>query len=243
MLYSGTGCPDGSVAHDLSPDGKALTLIFDGFVAETSPEVRAAQKGCAVALRLHAPEGWSYALFSVDYRGYVKLGGAATSANLSSWYAFGSGAAIKIANIQLVGPVDRDYQRRGEVALNLPPWRACLADAPALNIGTSLTIAGPHGLMTIDSIDGQVRQKYAIAWRRCPSVSSWQGKCRAVMRKPTGDVLSDYLGQAQAHTYDDAVNTAKSHALAKCETARAQQRRPAATCSLDGALCDARPMP
>ena len=75
LNYRGPGCPDGSVAQNLSADRKAVTLLFDDFIVATddAPNQTKVRKHCKVDLEMQVPKGWSYGLFCVDYRGYAAL--------------------------------------------------------------------------------------------------------------------------------------------------------------------------
>jgi hypothetical protein len=69
------------------------------------------------------------------------------------------------------GPLDQNYQIRDTLGLTALVWSPCGAQR-ALNINTEIrteNTANPsgHGLMTTDSIDGEVKLIYGIQWRRC----------------------------------------------------------------------------
>src|SRR5687767_3549531 len=67
VTYSGDGCPPGSVAITLSPDGEAFTVAFSQLFAAVGSGVAAtdAAHRCKLHLKLTVPPGWSYALASV----------------------------------------------------------------------------------------------------------------------------------------------------------------------------------
>src|SRR5262245_50167374 len=75
ISYGGTGCPQGSVANTFSADRKAFTLIFDKFVASSGPGVPITEtrKNCQLNINIHVPQGFTYAVHTFDYRGYVQL--------------------------------------------------------------------------------------------------------------------------------------------------------------------------
>lgn len=172
ISYAGTGCPAGSVAENVAPDQQAFTLLFDSYVAEVGPGVPLAskRKNCQLAIDLDFPQGWSYTIFTVDYRGYLSLQRDVTGIQQSKYYFQGS-AATGTLRTQFNGPTDRDYQVRDTLGLSAVVWSPCGAQR-ALNINTEVRLdnarnRGGAGLMTIDSIDGQLKHIYGIKWRRC----------------------------------------------------------------------------
>jgi hypothetical protein len=76
LTYEGSGCPAGSVATNISPDGLSFTLLFDSYLAEVGPTVprKRGTRECTVDVLLQAPLGWSWAIVGVDHRGFASLG-------------------------------------------------------------------------------------------------------------------------------------------------------------------------
>ncbi len=172
ISYAGSGCPAGSVAGNTSPDRQAFTLLFDQYVAEVGPGVPFNQKrkNCQINVDLDFPQGWSYSILTVDYRGYVALEGGVKGAQQSSYYFQGQGSTATLKT-NMFGPIDQNYQIRDTLGLSAVVWSPCGAQR-ALNINSQLTVdnagsASRHGLLTTDSIDGQLHLVYGIQWQRC----------------------------------------------------------------------------
>lgn len=172
ISYAGSGCPAGSVAQNVAPDLQAFTLLFDSYIAEAGPGVSAREKrkNCQINIDLAFPQGWSYSIFTVDYRGYVSLEPRTTAMQKSSYYFQGNRAT---ANLQttMKGPVDKDYQIRDTLGLSAMVWSPCGASR-SLNINSQIRVDNTRnrrgfGLITLDSIDGQVEHVYGIKWKRC----------------------------------------------------------------------------
>ncbi|MCX6102193.1 MAG: DUF4360 domain-containing protein [Proteobacteria bacterium] len=170
ISYAGSGCPAGSVSQNLSEDAKAFTLLFDSYVAETGPgmPLSLARKNCQVVVDLRFPQGWSYSLFTVDYRGYARLESGTSGQQVSSYYFQGQ---PKTGNLRTTyyGPAERDYQIRDTLGLDALVWSPCGANR-ALNMNTQVRVTAPsqrRALMTIDSIDGELKHIYGVKWRRC----------------------------------------------------------------------------
>lgn len=122
---NGTGCPEGSVAANISPDNRALTLLFDSYVIDsTETESFINQKNCLINMSLKAPAGWRYALFSIDYRGFADLSQGA-SAHQETEYAFGISGQKRIGAMDLNGPVSIDYHERQTGSISELAWSDC----------------------------------------------------------------------------------------------------------------------
>ena len=73
--YGGNGCPDQSVSATLSPDSKALSLLFDAYQVNAGGSSGHSfdRKSCNVAIPVHVPQGLSVSVLAIDYRGFNHL--------------------------------------------------------------------------------------------------------------------------------------------------------------------------
>jgi hypothetical protein len=172
ISYAGSGCPAGSVAGNTSPDRQAFTLLFDQYIAEVGPGVPLNQKrkNCQINVDLDFPSGWSYTIFTVDYRGYVSLERNVKGTQQSSYYFQGQGRTATLKTL-MNGPIDQNYQIRDTLGLSATVWSPCGAQR-ALNINSQLILDNSRarnssGLLTTDSVDGELKLVYGIQWQRC----------------------------------------------------------------------------
>jgi len=170
ISYAGSGCPAGSVSQVLSSDAKAFTLLFDSYIAEAGPgmPLSLARKNCQIAVDLRFPQGWSYSVFTVDYRGYARLDPGTSGQQVSSYY-FSGQAKTGSLRTNFYGPTERDYQIRDTLGLDAVVWSPCGANR-ALNMNTQVRVTASgrqRALLTVDSIDGELKHIYGIQWRRC----------------------------------------------------------------------------
>ncbi len=149
--HQGTGCRPGSVASQLSPDGKALTLLFDDYVVDNSDSPSGiAQKNCQVQLNLAKPPTWEYSLFCLDYRGYANLESGAQGFHTSA-YAFGSGQKIPLGGLNLSGPASQDYSHLVVLPLTQTAWSGCSQGGTAnLGIDTQIRVSGKAVAKMVD---------------------------------------------------------------------------------------------
>ncbi len=171
IAYNGSGCPLGTVAGNLASDRQAFTLIFNSFIAEAGPGIplSAGRKNCRLLVDLHFPQGWQYSIMTVDYRGYAQLDPGSWGMQRSFYYFQGSLRQAPLRT-RITGPFNDDYMIRDRLGLESVIWSPCGASR-AVNIDSSVQVSarrGAQALMTIDSIDGEVRHIYGIQWRQCP---------------------------------------------------------------------------
>lgn len=170
IAYAGSGCPAGTVSESLAPDAKAFTLLFDSYVAEAGPGITlsSGRKNCQIAVDLRFPQGYSVTLADVDYRGYAKLDPGATGIQKTSYYFQGQTRRADLKSTYR-GPMDDDYTISDKLALESLVWSPC-GLSRALNLNTQVRVSArgiARGLMTVDSIDGQLTHIYGVRWRRC----------------------------------------------------------------------------
>ena len=167
--YGGNGCPAGSASVTLSPDNKALTLIFDQYSAQAGGfSGRIARKTCNIAIPVHVPQGFSVSIIAVDYRGFNALPGGAQS-RFNAEYFFAGSVGPKVART-FYGPLTSDYLINNNLQVGALVWSACGADVN-LRVNTSMTAiangANEDTLATVDSADFKAGVVYRFSWRRC----------------------------------------------------------------------------
>src|SRR5688572_12725799 len=72
---NGSGCPRGTAAVAVSPDNTAFTVTYSDYLAQVGGGApsNAFRKNCQLNLIVHVPGGFTYAIASVDYRGFASL--------------------------------------------------------------------------------------------------------------------------------------------------------------------------
>ena len=173
MSYGGSGCPQGSVGKTISSDGSSFTLIFDEYIAEAGYDIprSAGRKTCQVTMDIRVPRGYQYSIATLDTRGYVSLDRGARAYQKSTYYFDRFYEGTFVTNFR--GPIDEDYTVTDEVELESGGvWSPCGSNR-LLNIKTEIGVRGRRGnegMLTVDSLDGYVKQIYGLRWRAC----SWR---------------------------------------------------------------------
>lgn len=166
--YGGNGCPSGSASVTLSPDAKALSILFDQYSAEAGNGRSIDRKSCNIAIPVHVPQGMSVSIIEVDYRGYVSAP-AGGSASFRTEYFF-AGSRGPTFSKNFTGPYDDEYTLKSNLGLSSVVWSACGADVN-LRVNTSMVAKTNRRmdttLATVDSADFKAGLIYHLQWRRC----------------------------------------------------------------------------
>ncbi|MEC7276683.1 MAG: DUF4360 domain-containing protein [Bdellovibrionota bacterium] len=168
--YGGSGCPAGTAMATLSPDKKALSIIFDEYFVEAGAvnRKRLARKNCSIAIPVHVPQGFSVSIIDVDYRGYVSLPRRA-QARFSAEYFFAGIRGPRYTKT-FRGQTDKDYVLRNQLGLQATVWSKCGADVN-LRVNSSMMVrvasTRDDALATVDSADFRSGIKYKLQWKRC----------------------------------------------------------------------------
>jgi hypothetical protein len=170
ITVNGSGCPQGSVAAAISDDLSSFTLLFSEFIASSGPNVAAPEnrKNCQINIDIRYPQGWSYSVATIDYRGFVGIPAGVTAIQRSTYYFSGSTQQSSVQS-RWVGPRSEDYLVRNQVPISQIVWSRC-GRTERGNVNTQIRLEGDltkSGQMTVDSIDGTLKQIYGIQWKRC----------------------------------------------------------------------------
>lgn len=172
--YGGTGCPAGSVSATLSPDAKTLSLIFDTYVAEAGGATRKRmdRKNCQIALPIHVPQGYSFSILELDYRGYNSLPLGAYSQFNVEYYLAAPGLPARGPRYskRFTGPQDQEYLIENALGLEALVWSPCGGDFN-LRTTTSMMVQTnarqEQAMATVDSVDVKAGIVYLLQWKRC----------------------------------------------------------------------------
>lgn len=172
---NGSGCPAGTAAVAVSPDNKAFTVTYSDYLAQVGVGSRPtdARKNCQLSLAMHVPQGFTYAIASVDYRGYAYLERGATSTQKASYYFQGS-PDTSTRTHQYNGAYDDNWQATDTTDIAALVYAPC-GELRNFNINTELRVSAgtsdptkTTSFMAMDSTDGDVATTYHFSWIECP---------------------------------------------------------------------------
>jgi hypothetical protein len=174
VAANGSGCPRGTADVVASPDGKAFTVTYSRFTAQVGKGAKPIdfRKNCQLALNVHVPQGYTYAIAGTDYRGFAHLERGASAVETASYYFQGEPRSTRIAHA-FAGPADGDWQRTDSVAISSLSFLPC-GEQRYLNVNTELRASAGSSdarrttsFVTMDSTDGNLNTVYHVAWKKC----------------------------------------------------------------------------
>lgn len=168
--YGGSGCPAGTASVNLSPDETELSILFDSYIVEAGGNTgkRLDRKSCNVSIPVTVPQGYSVAIFQVDYRGFnlVPRGGMS---RFDAEYFWAGSRGIRQSRI-FSGPVQDNYTLTDMLAATTLVWTPCGAEVN-LRANTSMTTQtnsfNQQAMSTVDSADISSGLVYHVQWRQC----------------------------------------------------------------------------
>lgn len=176
----GSGCKDpSSYSVNLSDDKTAFTLSFSDFIAQVGPGIPLieSRKNCSITLDLRIPAGWQYTVGTFNYRGFMDLAARVRAEHSTSYFFQGQGKTGQFS-ANATGPLARDFVYTDKVGLEtsyIPDvWSPCNSASRALTINPSVRVskqggakADAAGIITNDTVDGELKQVFGLQWRRC----------------------------------------------------------------------------
>ncbi|MGW4210321.1 DUF4360 domain-containing protein [Lentzea sp. NPDC004789] len=170
---NGTGCPNGTAGVEVSPDNTTFHVIYSSYIALVGVGAGPTdfRKNCQLNLRVNVPEGFTYGISEVDYRGFVQLAPGANSSLRSTYYFQGS-PQTEYKSHKWQGPVSDEWQATDVDWMIV--YRPC-GGSRNINLNTELRVnAGTSdpktttSFMAMDSTDAYIATDYHFAWKRCP---------------------------------------------------------------------------
>jgi hypothetical protein len=171
---NGSGCPAGTAAVAVSPDNTAFTVTYSAYLAQAggNSDPTAFRRNCQLDLIVHVPQGFTYAIASADYRGFLSLQPGASATQKASYYFQGSPNTVPKTH-PFSGSFNDNWEATDSTDVAQLVWAPCGVERN-FNINTELRVnAGTQSpdkvsFMTMDSTDGNISTVYHMAWKQCP---------------------------------------------------------------------------
>jgi hypothetical protein len=170
---NGSGCPAGTAAVAVSGDNTAFTVTYSDYLAQVggNSDPTAFRKNCQLNLLVHVPAGFTYAIASVDYRGFAALERGASGIQRASYYFQGS-SSTAFRTHTYNGPLNDNWQATDSTDWAQLVWAPCGVQRN-FNINTELRVnkgtSTGTSFMAMDSTDGDINTVYHMAWQPCPA--------------------------------------------------------------------------
>lgn len=176
LAAESNGCPNGSYAIVLSPDGSALSILFDQFTIESNSISGGDMliKNCRISSPLDLPANHSIGVYQVDYRGFAKLG-TKQQAELEVQYFLGphDNEHGRVFKRKIKGPKEGDYVFSETIGAGQMKRAGC-GSAAKLDVGITLRLDAkpPTGqtMVSLDTTDAARRGAliFHLNLKKCP---------------------------------------------------------------------------
>jgi hypothetical protein len=175
VTVNGSGCPEGSASVAVSDDNTAFTITYSDYLAQVGVGAGPTdfRKNCQLNLAVRVPQGFTYAVASVDYRGYAYLENGATATQKAQYYFQGAQEQDEFTH-SLQGSFDDNWQTTDVTDVESLVWAPC-GELRNFNINTELRVnagtsnpAATNSFIAMDSTDGDVNTTYQLSWLECP---------------------------------------------------------------------------
>ena len=167
--YGGTGCPLGSASVSLSPDSTAISILFDQYVVEAGGAKSFDRKNCNIAIPVQIPQGYSVAIFAIDYRGFTGIPSGGRAQLSVDYFLAGQGRGVRTSKT-FNGPVSSDYLKSDSLGMESVVWSSCGAST-ILRANTTMLVQSnsrrEQAMATVDSADVNAGLIYHVQWRQC----------------------------------------------------------------------------
>ena len=151
-----SGCPQGTFSVVNSPDGSALSILFDDFSVTAGASQNTDRKTCSLTVPLNLAAGYSLGVYKVDYRGFARLFSKQYS-ELTVDYALGPKNKSRKYDRKIKGPTEGDFLFTENIGAGLMKRVGC-GDAAVLNVAVTLQLQTggetEEAMAALDSADG-----------------------------------------------------------------------------------------
>ncbi len=176
QTINGSGCPAGSAAVAASADNTAFTVTYSDYIAQVGAGAQPTdfRKNCQLNLNVRIPQGFTYAVAGVDYRGYAYLSDGASALQKAQYYFQGSPETAS-QSTGFSGPYDDNWHTSDRTEVAELIYAPC-GEQRNFNINTELRVSAGDSdprqnpsFIAMDSTDGAVSTTYHLSWKECPS--------------------------------------------------------------------------
>ncbi|KAG8839920.1 hypothetical protein FRC18_000043 [Serendipita sp. 400] len=170
---NGSGCPAGTAYYILDPSRTSFTVTFSNYIASAGPGIAVSEnrKNCAITLGVHVPGGYTFAIATVDYRGFYQLDYKVKAVQRALYYFQGQTKQAVASSTRTGFVAGADYVYRDQFDI----WsqvRCPCGTSTVLNLDSSIRVDNSQnrqgsGLITNDSVDGRLNTIFNLNWWRC----------------------------------------------------------------------------
>ncbi|WP_131739022.1 DUF4360 domain-containing protein [Actinomadura roseirufa] len=173
LTVNGSGCPAGTAAVATASDNSGFTVTYSNYLAQAGGSSTATdfRKNCQLNLRVHVPQGFTYAIAGADYRGFANLEAGASAVERASYYHQGTSPTQAVTH-NLKGSLVDNWEFSDRTPVTELVYKPC-GEERNFNVNTELRVTkgsdpSKTSFIAFDSTDGSVNTLYHFSWKRCP---------------------------------------------------------------------------
>ncbi|MFK0044099.1 DUF4360 domain-containing protein [Streptomyces sp. NPDC090741] len=174
---NGSGCPQGTAGVTAASDNTSFSVTYSNYLAQAGAGSGGTEfrKNCQLALQVHVPQGFTYAIARADYRGFAHLQRGAYGQQRANYYFQGMPQTARTTH-QFGGPYSDNWQASDQTEYQDLVFAPC-GEQRNLNVNSELRVyagtSNPQALsfMSMDSTDGSVSTVYHFEWKECPAAA------------------------------------------------------------------------
>jgi hypothetical protein len=170
----------------MTQDLNYLSVLYDRFSAQIgrgteNPNAKANEKQCTILVDINVPQGWTFDIDSIEYKGYVEIPNKMAVAYQLATAEISGGKGFGFEQKVLNGPKTENYSllvQNKSLLGNAPKLStlACLASGQNIRVRVKSVIGvrnllaqifKPAVKIVVDSTDASFRQNLKLSWRRC----------------------------------------------------------------------------
>ena len=169
VSINGSGCPAGSATVKPLADNTGFTVAYSSYAAQANGAAAPTEfrENCQLGLKLHFPQGFTFAVAQAEYSGTAQLAPGTTGLERANYYFQGS-SDDNYSDHKFYGPLYGRWKVSDTAAALV--YAPCANDR-ILNVNTELrvddgsTTSASSLRMTASS--GDVNSIYHFSWKRC----------------------------------------------------------------------------
>ncbi|TDD32108.1 DUF4360 domain-containing protein [Actinomadura sp. KC06] len=166
-----SGCPIGTVRAALRNGADAFAVIYSEYMAQAGglSDPWAFRKRCQIALKVHVPQGFTYAVSSTDHHGLASLEEGATATYKATHFFTGQPRPDMTAH-HLHGPYDDEWTFTDRPPPDQLAFKPC-DENPNLNLYTEARVdkgTSDPSKTSFIAIAAEAHTTYHFTWKRCP---------------------------------------------------------------------------
>ena len=171
----GTGCRKDTTDVLYTGANKGFTIRFADYALELNQSMPQSRmdRDCIISVEILSPNGLSYAVTGLKYRGFAVLEEGVTARQLVDYTFVGvaQGGAPKRQTSELMGPWDDSFQFADQLSGSELSWSDCATQRTLLlNTRLSLINANPkrQGYLSLSAVDADTSQlEITFDWKPC----------------------------------------------------------------------------